>query len=661
LKQENISPARFFLIYIALGMASLLAIIVVSVYLRNLKYEVTWGLAVSILASNFLAVWGYSLAILRRQELLRDPEAPDLAYYLGFSLTVGALSFSFLADLGALQVANPQEQAVLRSGLVSGSLAQFGAGLLATLIGLSFKIYLTSQQQRSSTDPTEMYNKFRTEVGSFSSLLRTLSMELSSSINNAGSEIKRSGDLASSSMKEMSETLQRASQTIAVNITHERIAAPVERFIAELEGISAPLKSANEVIVEFSKQTSGANLAIKAAAAEYLAASQVVRQSAISIDLFSKSISNLNPDLEELNLKLGEFLASCYSGTASLKVLTENTNLTANEILINANKLQELTPALEASIGRLKILATDITLVSQNARLLSGSVLDLVQSTTNANQASSDFSTTLSITAQQSNNLVEKLDSLSDACVAGLQSLIDFQQATNTSSFVVNNFAQNLNTTGEVVFAATSTISTFSESIGNANREVTSYTRDVNVGTQEFRQSISNFVTGSNGANQSIGVFAGSLDSTNRLTLSLNNQLSGLSAAAESSLTSLQKLQDVTVSTTEATSGLGNAAKVSAESIENSTSQVITLSSSVLTANSEITKLSNSTNNLNVVAAAQIKLADDHLFKSKVFIENYNNILNSLERQQKLLGDLEVKLNSLIVNISNLSNNSLNK
>ena len=642
-------------------MASLLAIIVVSVYLRNLKYEVTWGLAVSILASNFLAVWGYSLAILRRQELLRDPEAPDLAYYLGFSLTVGALSFSFLADLGALQVANPQEQAVLRSGLVSGSLAQFGAGLLATLIGLSFKIYLTSQQQRSSTDPTEMYNKFRTEVGSFSSLLRTLSMELSSSINNAGSEIKRSGDLASSSMKEMSETLQRASQTIAVNITHERIAAPVERFIAELEGISAPLKSANEVIVEFSKQTSGANLAIKAAAAEYLAASQVVRQSAISIDLFSKSISNLNPDLEELNLKLGEFLASCYSGTASLKVLTENTNLTANEILINANKLQELTPALEASIGRLKILATDITLVSQNARLLSGSVLDLVQSTTNANQASSDFSTTLSITAQQSNNLVEKLDSLSDACVAGLQSLIDFQQATNTSSFVVNNFAQNLNTTGEVVFAATSTISTFSESIGNANREVTSYTRDVNVGTQEFRQSISNFVTGSNGANQSIGVFAGSLDSTNRLTLSLNNQLSGLSAAAESSLTSLQKLQDVTVSTTEATSGLGNAAKVSAESIENSTSQVITLSSSVLTANSEITKLSNSTNNLNVVAAAQIKLADDHLFKSKVFIENYNNILNSLERQQKLLGDLEVKLNSLIVNISNLSNNSLNK
>ncbi len=661
MKQENISPARFFLIYIVLGMASLLAIIVVSVYLRNLKYEVTWGLAVSILASNFLAVWGYSLAILRRQELLRDPEAPDLAYYLGFSLTVGALSFSFLADLGALQVANPQEQAVLRSGLVSGSLAQFGAGLLATLIGLSFKIYLTSQQQRSSTDPTEMYNQFRTEVGSFSSLLRTLSMELSSSINNAGSEIKRSGDLASSSMKEMSETLQRASQTIAVNITHERIAAPVERFIAELEGISAPLKSANEVIVEFSKQTSGANLAIKAAAAEYLAASQVVRQSAISIDLFSKSISNLNPDLEELNLKLGEFLASCYSGTASLKVLTENTNLTANEILINANKLQELTPALEGSIGRLKILATDITLVSQNARLLSGSVLDLVQSTTNANQASSDFSTTLSITAQQSNNLVEKLDSLSDACVAGLQSLIDFQQATNTSSFVVNNFAQNLNTAGEVVFAATSTISTFSESIGNANREVTSYTRDVNVGTQEFRQSISNFVTGSNGANQSIGLFAGSLDSTNRLTLSLNNQLSGLSAAAESSLTSLQKLQDVTVSTTEATSGLGNAAKVSAESIENSTSQVITLSSSVLTANSEITKLSNSTNNLNVVAAAQIKLADDHLFKSKVFIENYNNILNSLDRQQKLLGDLEVKLNSLIVNISNLSNNSLNK
>lgn len=660
MKQKDDSPARFFLIYVVLGMVSLLTIILISIYFRNQKSDITLPLAISILLSNFLAVWGYSAAIIRRKELLSDPEAPDLAYYLGFSLTVGALSFSFLADLGSMKVDNFQQQASVNSSLVKGSLAQFGAGLLATLIGLSFKIYLTSLQQRISTDPTQMYNQFRTEVGSFSAMLRSLSTDLSSSLNNATSEIKRSGDLASNSMTEMSETLKRASQAIAVNITHERIAAPVERFIAELESISTPLKKANEVIVEFSKQTSGANLTIKTAAAEYLAASQVVRQSAISIDVFSKSISDLNPDLEELNLKLGEFLAVCHSGTSSLKILTENTNLTASAILTNATKLQGLNPVVEDSIERLKVLGADITQISQNARLLSGCVLDLVHGTTNASKVSGDFAVTLAETAQRANNLVNRLDEMSEACVNGLSSLQDFQQATNTSAFTANNFAQSLQASGVIVATVTSTITSFSESISNANTEVTTYTREVDTGTQKFIQSISNFVTGSDGANQAIGVLTGSMDSASRLTLSLNSQLTGLTAAAEGGFDSLQKLQAVAASTAEVTVGLGNTVKASANSIDRATTLVSSLSESVVSANTEISKLSNSVNSLNVVASAQIKLADDHIFQSKAFIENYKNILNSVDRQQILLGDLEVKLKSLIGNISNLSNNGLN-
>lgn len=661
LKQKDVSPAKFFLTYIAFGMLSLLTIIAVSVYFRNQKYDVTWALAISILVSNFLAVWGYAAAILRRSELIADPEAPDLAYYLGFSLTVGALSFSFLADLGALQAANIQQQATLRSGLVSGSLAQFGAGLLATLIGLSFKIYLTSRQQRTSTDPTEMYNQFRTEVGSFSSMLRSLSTELTTSINQASAEIQNSGHLASNSMIEMSETLQRASQAISVNITHEKIAAPVNRFIAELESISTPLKFANEIVVEFNKQTSNANLAIKSAASEYLAASQVVRQSATSIDLFSSSVTNLNPELEELNLKLGEFLSVCNSGTTSLKVLTENTNLTAVEISNNAKKLQELHPVVAESITGLKALTADITQVSQNTRLLSGCVLELVQGTTNANKVSEEFSLTLSDTAQHTNNLALKLDEMAKACANGLNSLQDFQQATNTSAFTANSFAQSLQSSGAVVASATTNITTFSESISKANNEVATYTRDVNAGTQEFRQSISNFVTGSNGANQSIGVFSGTLDSTNRLTLSLNNQLTGLAAAANGSLNSLNNFETSIQSTSELTGGFGSTVKVVADTLDKTNLQVKNLSESVGVTNAEISKLSNSTNSLNVVAAAQIKVADEHIFQSNKFIENYQKILNSIDRQQQLLAELESKLNNVISKISSLSNNSLNK
>ena len=133
-----------------------------------------------------------------------------------------------------------------------------------------------------------------------------------------------------------------------------------------------------------------------------------------------------------------------------------------------------------------------------------------------------------------------------------------------------------------------------------------------------------------------------------------------LTAAAEGGFDSLQKLQAVAASTAEVTGGLGNTVKASANSIDRATTQVSSLSESVVSANTEISKLSNSVNSLNVVASAQIKLADDHIFQSKAFIENYKNILNSVDRQQILLGDLEVKLKSLIGNISNLSNNGLN-
>jgi chromosome segregation ATPase len=661
LKQKDVSPAKFFLTYIAFGMISLLIIIAASVYFRNQKNDVTMLLAVSILVSNFLAVWGYAAAIMRRPDLLSDPEAPDLAYYLGFSLTVGALSFSFLADLGALQAANPQQQATLRSGLVSGSLAQFGAGLLATLIGLSFKIYLTSQQHRTSNDPTEMYNQFRTEVGSFSAMLKDLSNDLTGAINQASSEIQRSGQLAGQSMTEMSETLQRASEAIAVNITHERISAPVDRFIAELESISLPLKTANEVIVDFNKQTKDANLSIKSAATEYLAASQVVRQSATSIDVFSSSVNKLNPDLEELNLKLGEFLSVCNSGTSSLKILTENTNLTATEILNNARKLQELTPAVGDSIDKLKALSNDILQVSQNARLLSGCVLELVQGASTANQVSGEFANTLSETAQHTQNLILKLDDMSDACMEGLNSLQDFQQATNTSAFTANNFAQSLQASGDIVTTATSNLTLLADSISSANTEVATYTHEVNAGTQEFRQSISNFVTGANGANQSIGVFSGTLDTTNRLTLSLNNQLTGLASSADGSLQALNKLESSALSTAELTGGLGSTVKVASDSIEKANVQVKNLSESVISANTEISKLSNSTNSLNVASASQAKVVDEHLAQSTKFIENYQHILKSVDRQQQLLGELDTKLNSLILNIGNLTSNGVTK
>ncbi|NDH67268.1 MAG: methyl-accepting chemotaxis protein [Gammaproteobacteria bacterium] len=660
MQHKDLSPARFFLIYIAFGMASLLTIVVLSVYFRNQQQEVTLLLALAILFSNFLAVLGYSTAILKREELLADPDAPDLAYYLGFSLTVGALSFSFLADLGAMKNANPQLQAALRSGLVSGSLAQFGAGLLATLIGLCFKIYLSSQQQRTSKDPTELYNQFRIEVGSFSTMLGDLSNKLSSSIDLASAEIRKSGNLASSSMTEMSETLQRASQVISINITNERIAAPINNFINELESISTPLKVANGTLREFTKETTEANVSIKTAASEYLAASQVVRQSALSIDAVSKSVTNLNPDLEELNIKLGDFLSACYSGTDSLRVLSQSANLTSVEFAINTKQLQEFNPLVNESIGKLKVLATEVDQVSQNSKILNASITELITSTANANNSSKDFSESLDLIAQHSKDLVERLDGFSEACANGLTSLQDFQKATDNSSITTREFTERLQESGAVVQSATTDITSFAESITNANKEVTSCVKEVSIGAVEYKVSLADFVSGANAGSQAIVGFSDSLQTTNQSTLSLNTHLVGFSEGAESSLSALKNLERVAISAADATGGYGRAVKDSTVNIEKATLQVETFSGLVDSANLEISKLNSSTNNYNVVTTAQIKVNEDHLVQLKTFLENYNNILGSLTRQQQLLTDLESKLESVIGGAPNISINSVN-
>ena len=658
--REN-SPARFFLIYLAFGMASLLAIIAVSVYLRSQHHEVTWILALAILCSNFLAVLFYSMAILRREELLADPDAPDLAYYLGFSLTVGALSFSFLADLGALNAANKEAQALLRSGLVSGSLAQFGAGLLATLIGLCFKIYLSAQQQRTSTDPTMLYNQFRTEVGSFSNMLRDLSSNLSSSIELASAEIKRSGNLASIAMTDMSDTLQRASQVIAINITNERISTPINRFIDELESISSPLKIANQALSEFTTETNGAKIAIKSAASEYLAASQLVRQSALSIDAVSKSVLALNPELEELNIKLGEFLSSCFSGTESLKVLTQNANLAALEFSISTTKLQEFNPVVAQSIEKLKILTGDISQLNQNLTPLNAAISELIKGATNANNSSNEFSTNLIVTSEHTKNLVERVDGLSLACTNSLTALQELQKATIASVSQTNEYTQSLQGSGAAVGSATTNMTLFAQSIGNANNDMNSFLKELAAGTIQYSKSVADLVANATGGSQSVGAFTLSLEETNRSATNLNVQLTGFSQATESSLSSLQNLERVAVSAAEATGGFDKTVKESSASIESSTLQIKAWSGSVESTKSEISALGNITKNYNVVAATQIKLAEDHLLLSKSFLENYNNVLTSLAKQQQLLGDLESKLNGLVGSIPSTSANGINR
>ena len=61
-------------------------------------------LASYIIIITLIVIGGYTFAIATDSQRLGDLDAPDLAYYLGFSLTVAALAITFLVDIFAARI-----------------------------------------------------------------------------------------------------------------------------------------------------------------------------------------------------------------------------------------------------------------------------------------------------------------------------------------------------------------------------------------------------------------------------------------------------------------------------------------------------------------------------------------------------------------------------
>jgi hypothetical protein len=167
----RVGSGQLFVRFASVGLISLFASVIFlkSTSVAGPYSAITLGLLIFII--NLVAVLGYTFAVLKSPQVLAESDAPDLAYYLGFCLTVGALSATFITDTLLSQFASinyvGKDAAAAQTDLIKGSLIQFGVGLTATLIGLCAKIYLSSKQSNDSLEPEELYRNFRVEINSF--------------------------------------------------------------------------------------------------------------------------------------------------------------------------------------------------------------------------------------------------------------------------------------------------------------------------------------------------------------------------------------------------------------------------------------------------------------------------------------------------------------
>jgi hypothetical protein len=222
------TAGNLFVRFLGFGIFVLFFLIVGIKFFISFSGATTLALAGAIFVVNVVIVLGYTLAVIRTETILLEEDAPDLAYYLGFSLTVASLALSFISDVGMAS------NAAANSFLIKGSLAQFGSGLLATLIGLCAKIYISSKQAHQASNPEILYQEFRMEIRGFENALNAMASTLDATIKTACLSMTASAESAADSMDKLSARLQISSDSIAEHLTVEKIAHPIAAFSEEL-------------------------------------------------------------------------------------------------------------------------------------------------------------------------------------------------------------------------------------------------------------------------------------------------------------------------------------------------------------------------------------------------------------------------------------------
>lgn len=335
----RVGSGQLFVRFVSVGLISLFASVIFlkSTSVAGPYSAVTLGLFIFII--NLVAVLGYTFAVLKSPQVLAESDAPDLAYYLGFCLTVGALSATFITDTLLSQFASinyvGKDAAAAQTDLIKGSLIQFGVGLTATLIGLCAKIYLSSKQSNDSLEPEELYRNFRVEINTFEKEMRLITDSYTRTVENSVSKINSSVSDACSSFDKLREVANKSNELIANNISQDNISKPINDFVNSISTIT-------NVTKEFSTAGKDSIQGFKEIASSLETMKSSIETADVSIKSLQAStvwLSNSTQRLVETNdgIKLSnQSLSTDITGFSStIKSATQNTG----EFFINLKEV----------------------------------------------------------------------------------------------------------------------------------------------------------------------------------------------------------------------------------------------------------------------------------------------------------------------------------
>jgi vacuolar-type H+-ATPase subunit D/Vma8 len=278
------TSGALFVRYTSFGLIAIFGAIALFKFGNYFQEKNAIALGSTIFIINLFTVLGYTYAVLSDDSLLAESDSPDMAYYLGFSLTVGALSSTFIVDTLIGQEATAQ----VKSDLIKNSLLQFGIGLTATLIGLCAKIYLSSKQNTSQTEPEELIRSFRFQINDFQSAIQESTVEFTETLKQSTAQLTESVAKAMSSFESLNETIINTNKNIIDNLGSEKFHQAINDFS---ESVSQFLSTTNKFV--------DANGKAVTSISEVISRMNTLSSTSVSV---SSQLIQLEKNSQELNL-----------------------------------------------------------------------------------------------------------------------------------------------------------------------------------------------------------------------------------------------------------------------------------------------------------------------------------------------------------------------
>jgi len=472
-------PVKVFNLFLLTGCIALLLAVMVPRWMNHEYGRVIAALLVLVITS--VLIWSYTLIVSAKGGPLLTQDAADYAYYLGFSLTVFALVVIFMTDGVALLLEGNRAAKISLENI----LVQFGAGLMATFMGVVARIKLLDRLAELDVPTEDSLRQFRWEMSNLVSTLRDQNSLYTTAITG---EIKK---LSASFTEENGKYVTTLGSEIA-----RLVATLNEQNAGYVRGIGSAVSDLKGEIDGLKTVTGSVGQSLKRAAT---AIAKAVDTSALeekvqglsdalnrSLQLLTSASESIRQHIDELTIKTKELAQTIDATMGSMEAFARNMGGIGNAASASTTAITNYNENLETSSATIASFSNGIVELTGNVARFTSAIATIAHSLETLSKGGDGANSallTLTQTGETASIALEKLPEM----------LTDFKNVMHDALTATQQVNSSLNELSATAGSAASQVGAISPRTGDLVASLESLRRAASGAGAELSALIAEF------------------------------------------------------------------------------------------------------------------------------------------------------------------------